>query len=65
MAKKAQLDLVLVNPGNRRQIYQSLASTQSAIEPPVWIGLLATFVRNRGFSVAILDANAENLPLRR
>lgn len=58
---KAQLDLVLVNPGSPRKIYQSLASTLSAVEPPVWVGLLATFVRNRGFSVAIVDANAENL----
>ena len=61
ITKKEQFDLVLVNPGNQRQIYQSLASTLSAVEPPVWVGLLATFVRNHGFSVAILDANAENL----
>ena len=56
-----KLDLVLVHPGNRRQIYQSLGATLSAVEPPVWAGLLATFVRNRGFSVEILDAEAENL----
>ena len=61
MAKKGQLDLVLVNPGNPRKTYQSLASTLSAVEPPVWAGLLATFIRNHGFSVFILDANAENL----
>ena len=61
MSKKERLDLVLVNPGNRRQIYQSLGSTLSAIEPPVWAGLMATFIRNRGFSVRVLDANAENI----
>ncbi len=61
ITKKKQIDLVLVNPGNPRKIYQSLSSTLSAVEPPVWAGLLATFVRNRGFSVAIVDANAENL----
>ena len=61
IGKKEQFDLVLVNPGNGRKIYQSLASTLSAVEPPVWAGLLATFIRNHGFSVFILDANAENL----
>lgn len=61
MAKEGRLDLVLVNPGNRKQIYQSLGSQLTAIEPPVWSGLMATFIRTRGFSVRILDANAENL----
>ena len=60
-AKKERFDLVLVNPGNRTQIYQSLGSRLSAIEPPIWAGLMSTFIRNRGFSVRILDANAENL----
>lgn len=56
-----KLDIVLVNPANLRQIYQSLSNTMSAIEPPVWAGLMATFVRNKGYSVAIIDAAAENL----
>ena len=58
---KRSLDLILVNPGNRLQAYQSLGSTLAAIEPPVWAGLMATFVRQHGFSAEILDANAENL----
>ena len=57
----AQLDLVLVNPGNRKRMYQGLATNLSALEPPVWAGLMATFIRRKGFSVAVLDANAENL----
>lgn len=60
MAAK-RLDLLLINPGNRMNIYQALGSTLAAIEPPVWAGLFATFVRKRGFSVQILDANAEDL----
>jgi radical SAM superfamily enzyme YgiQ (UPF0313 family) len=43
------------------QIYQSLGNTLSAIEPPVWAGLMANFARRRGISVHILDADAENL----
>jgi anaerobic magnesium-protoporphyrin IX monomethyl ester cyclase len=61
VAKREHLDLVLVHPGNRTRIYQSLGATLSAIETPIWAGLMATFVRNRGFSACILDAEAENL----
>jgi hypothetical protein len=32
---ESDIDLVLVNPGNRTQSYQSLGATLSAIEPPV------------------------------
>lgn len=56
-----QVDLLLINPSNRQRIYQSLASELTAIEPPIWAGLIATFVRQQGYSVQILDACAENL----
>jgi anaerobic magnesium-protoporphyrin IX monomethyl ester cyclase len=61
MASEKQLDLVLIHPGSRTQIYQSLASSLSAIESPVWASLMATFVRKRGFSVRVLDAEADDL----
>ncbi|MDP6632775.1 MAG: radical SAM protein, partial [Dehalococcoidales bacterium] len=61
MRTNQQLDLLLVNPGSRMQIYQSLGLNLAAIEPPVWAGLIATFIRNRGYSVQILDAEAEEL----
>ena len=54
-------DLVLVNPGNRAKIYQSLGARLTAVENPVWAGLIASFVRNKGFSVQIVDAEAEEL----
>ncbi len=54
-------DLVLVNPASRPQVYQSLAETLSAVEPPVWAGLMASYVRNQGFGVEIIDAEAECL----
>jgi anaerobic magnesium-protoporphyrin IX monomethyl ester cyclase len=59
MAKRGHLDLLLVNPGDRTQVYQSLGASLAAIEPPIWAGLLATLGRNHGFSVLILDANAQ------
>jgi radical SAM superfamily enzyme YgiQ (UPF0313 family) len=56
-----QLDLVLVNPGSRTQVYQSLGTKLAAVENPVWAGLMATFCRRKGLSVAIVDAEAEEL----
>lgn len=56
-------DLLLVNPPSRRRVYQSLATELAAIEPPVWAGLMATYVRNCGFGVELLDADAEELSI--
>jgi anaerobic magnesium-protoporphyrin IX monomethyl ester cyclase len=61
MTRKTEVDLVLVHPGSRMQVYQSLGSALSAIEPPVWASLMATFVRRRGFSVEVLDAEVDEL----
>ena len=55
------IDVVLINPGDRKQIYQDLAKDFSAIEPPIWVAVLAAFLRNNGFCVEIIDANAENI----
>ena len=56
-----RLDLVLVNPGSRMKLYQSLGRRLTAVENPVWAGLIATFVRGRGYSVDIVDAEADDL----
>lgn len=53
------LDLLLVNPGARAQLYGSLGSSLAGIEPPLWCALLAAFIRERGYSVKIIDAEAE------
>jgi len=42
-------------------VYQDLAGSLAAIEPPVWSGLIATYLTRRGLSVEILDAEAEHL----
>lgn len=53
--------MVLINPGYRKQIYQDLANTISAIESPFWVAMLGAFLRNNGFGVEIIDANVENI----
>lgn len=52
-------DLVLIAPGNHRAIYQGLAGSHAALEPPIWAGLLAQAVRQRGYGVTIIDQEAE------
>src|SRR5512147_1050378 len=64
MAGNTKIDLVLIHPGNRTEIYQSLGSSLSAIETPVWASLMATFIRKQGFSVHVLDAEAHDMTPR-
>jgi anaerobic magnesium-protoporphyrin IX monomethyl ester cyclase len=54
------LDVVLVHPNGRAGIYQGLGDL-AAVETPVWAGMLASYVRLKGQTVAILDAEAEGL----
>ncbi len=54
-----KLDLVLINPASRPQVYQSLAAKLTAVENPVWAGLMASFCRQKGLSVEVIDAEAE------
>ncbi|MBF0612055.1 MAG: cobalamin-dependent protein [Magnetococcales bacterium] len=60
---KHGLDLLLINPGGKEKVYQNLSNTLMAKEPPIWCGMIATFIRNHGFSVAILDANVLDMPV--
>jgi anaerobic magnesium-protoporphyrin IX monomethyl ester cyclase len=55
-------DIVFVNVGGtRKKVYQDLGKVFSAIDTPFWAALTAGYLRGRGFSVDILDANALNL----
>ncbi len=57
--EESGLDLLLINPGARDRIYQDLGDTLTAIEPPLWCRLIGGYARDRGFSVEIIDAEAE------
>lgn len=58
---EAELDLLLINPASRAQVYQSLGKRLAAIENPVWAGLMAEFARRQGLAVEIIDAEALGL----
>jgi radical SAM superfamily enzyme YgiQ (UPF0313 family) len=55
-------DIVLINPGDRKRVFQDLGMEVAAIEPPFWIVVIAAYLRDKGFKVAVIDANAENIP---
>ena len=55
------MDVLFVNPGSHKKIYQDLSKDYSAIEPPTWSLLLAQSCRSVGFNVGILDPCAERL----
>ena len=55
------IDVLFISPGNAIGIYQELANDYAAIEPPTWALLLAQSCRSIGHTVALIDANAEQL----
>jgi radical SAM superfamily enzyme YgiQ (UPF0313 family) len=55
------IDVLFIAPGNSTGIYQELANDYAAIEPPTWALLLAEACRSKGYSVGLIDANAEEL----
>jgi anaerobic magnesium-protoporphyrin IX monomethyl ester cyclase len=54
-------DIVLINPGDKKQVYQGLGIDMAAVEPPYWIAAIAGYLRGKGFRTAVIDSNAENL----
>ena len=48
---RAQVDLLLINPGGRELIYQDLGAELTAIEPPLWCRLLGGYIQDRGYSM--------------
>jgi len=57
--ESTDLDLLLINPNARDRIYQELGDELTAVEPPLWCRLIGGYARDRGFTVEIIDAEAE------
>lgn len=52
------MDIVLINPSNKKEMYGTLGKSFASIEPPLWVGLLAGYLREKGYSVSIIDEDA-------
>ena len=57
----SQLDVLLITPPSRLEVYQNLSGDYAAIETPVWSMLIAKYLSNLNFNVEILDAEADSL----
>ena len=61
------LDLVVIHPmashgiAGGHAVYGDLGAELVAVEPPTWSRIIAGYIRERGFSVNIIDAEAEKL----
>jgi anaerobic magnesium-protoporphyrin IX monomethyl ester cyclase len=53
------LDVVFVHPGSARESYGDLAEDLIAVEPPLYLRLIAGYVKDRGYNFRIIDAEAE------
>ncbi|MBF0384365.1 MAG: cobalamin-dependent protein [Candidatus Omnitrophica bacterium] len=58
---QSKTDVLFVKPNNQKKIFQDLSKDFSGIEPPLWLILTAAFIKKEGFSVSVIDAEAENL----
>lgn len=51
--------VLLINPSNRREVYQGLANEFAAIEPPLWARLIGSYLKSKNIPVRILDTQLE------
>ena len=55
---KEKVDLLLINPGNRLEQFAKL-SDLATVAQPLGLAMLASYVRQHGFTVAIVDGEAD------
>ena len=55
------MDVLFVNPGSGKDVYQSLSTDYAGIWTPYWALLLSQSCRSQGYDVGILDILAERL----
>ena len=56
-----KVDIVLIKPGSQKQLYGNLSDfSLTAIEPPLWAALMASYLGKMGYKVVLYDAEVEN-----
>lgn len=56
-----RLDILLITPNDKKNIYSNCLSKELASAPPYWMAMLGGWLRNQGISVSMIDAEAEDL----
>ena len=58
---KNSLDVLLVHPNASKKIYQDLSKDFSAYEQPIWAGMIASYLNNKGYNADVLDCEVNQL----
>ena len=58
---KNVMDVLFINPGSAKDVYQGLSTDYSGIGTPYWALLLAQSCRSQNYKVGILDILAEQI----
>ncbi len=58
--KKDNIDVILVKPNDKKNIYGSLPGKYTAIDPPWWLATVGGCLRDYGLCVKLIDADAQN-----
>ena len=56
-----QPDILFIHPNSSKKIYQDLSKDHSAIEPPIWAGMLNNACLKAGHRSEILDCEVLRL----
>lgn len=54
------IDLVLIKPNDKKNVYGTVPGEYTAIDPPYWLALMGGFMRDKGINVVLIDAEHEN-----
>ena len=49
------MDVLFINPGSAKDVYQGLSTDYSGIGTPYWLLLLSQSCRSKGYDVGVLD----------
>ncbi|OGT67525.1 MAG: B12-binding domain-containing radical SAM protein [Gammaproteobacteria bacterium RIFCSPLOWO2_02_FULL_42_9] len=61
IALKKPVDIILLKPGSQKQLYGDLSDFElTAIEPPLWGAVLASYLLEKGYVVELFDAEIES-----
>lgn len=58
--KNNKIDVILIKPNDKKQIYGSLPGKYAAVDPPWWLAAVGGGIRKLGMNVKLIDADAKN-----
>lgn len=56
--RKNKVDVVLIKPNDKKNIYGSLQGKYTAVDPPWWLAAVGGSLRDNGLCVKVIDADA-------